>query len=179
MDEVSLSAIDTGRIISQETSLILFSVRCWVNPRDIVRPDGLRQWKFPIIPSGIGHATFRLVAQCLNELRQVLCKLNNNYSIYNNCSYTRFCFCKFLSFSSGIVLVYILLWCAAASLGYWLPTFWDDVLVSSLWVTMPRTFWPLNMVVKRRFGAEWRISLCYPDFLFQGTRVAVRLGATF
>jgi hypothetical protein len=34
----------------------------------IVRPEG-SQWKIPIIPSGLELATFRLVAQCLNQLR--------------------------------------------------------------------------------------------------------------
>ena len=44
--------------------LLVIYIRIWVDPRAIVRPEGLSQ----LTPPGIEPATFRLVAQYLNQL---------------------------------------------------------------------------------------------------------------
>ena len=65
------SAHESGKVVSPthlpplptwEIFLILISVRGWVEP-------GLCQWKIPMTPPGIESATFRLVAQYLNRVR--------------------------------------------------------------------------------------------------------------
>jgi hypothetical protein len=61
------SALRAGRPLPPGRFLILISVRGWGDP--IVRLEGLVQLKNPMTSSGIDPVTFRLVAQCLSQLR--------------------------------------------------------------------------------------------------------------
>jgi len=89
------SAHEGGKVVSsthrqplppQEIFLALISVRGWVNSTAIVQPEGICPWKIPFIKSKIEPATFRLVAQCLNQPRhRVPCyKPNTGEKIINH-----------------------------------------------------------------------------------------------
>jgi hypothetical protein len=76
--------------LPQEIFLVLISDRSWIDCSVIVRQEGLCQWNIPMTPSGVEPATFRLLAQCLNQLRHRIrkcskMKLNSfDWQLYNS-----------------------------------------------------------------------------------------------
>jgi hypothetical protein len=66
---VTLSVLRTGHLFpSRNIASTHFCYRL-SRPRVIQLPKVLCQWKIKITPSGIEPATFRLVAQCLDQMR--------------------------------------------------------------------------------------------------------------
>ena len=64
----------------QDISLVLISVIGWVNPKAIVRLEGLSQWKIPMTPGNQAHDLLSCnpVTQCLNQLCQCISRETDN-----------------------------------------------------------------------------------------------------
>jgi len=78
MKVARLSALRTGRLYPHKTSLILVSVRGFVDTRAIVRLEGLIEWKIPVSSWEIEHATFRHVGQWFHQLQLLYSYLQEN-----------------------------------------------------------------------------------------------------
>jgi len=61
MEVARLSALHNSHLYTQEISLVLISVRGWIDPTAIVPPEGLYQ---SMTPSGIETTIFWFVAHC-------------------------------------------------------------------------------------------------------------------
>jgi hypothetical protein len=86
MKVVRLSAICSGCLYPTGNIPGLISVGGWVDFKAIVRPEEFCQWTLQKTSSGIEPATFRLVAQCLTQLRhRVPQKLRTEYNFSLNC----------------------------------------------------------------------------------------------
>jgi hypothetical protein len=85
---VRLSALCTGHPLPPGRFLVLISVRGWINPGTTVELEALGQLKNPMTSSGIEPMTFRLGAQCLNQLHCVPQDLQQGVSTHW-CSLTK------------------------------------------------------------------------------------------
>ena len=69
MKMVKLSALRTGRLYPQEIFLVFISVKRLSQSQGHSAAERIMSIKIPMTPSGMEPATFRLVEQCLNQMR--------------------------------------------------------------------------------------------------------------
>jgi hypothetical protein len=77
-----LSVLRAGRTLPRKDFLRLIYNTGWVNPRAVVRLEGLSKFKISMTSSGFEPATFRLVAECIHTHTHTRAYFTNYFLIH-------------------------------------------------------------------------------------------------
>ena len=107
MKVVRLSASRTGRLYPQEIFLVLIFTRGWVDPRAMVRSEGILSLKNPVTPLGVDPGTVWLVAQRLNHHATPAPSDNLNLTeiTYNGSNVLNMCVVKCVQKCSNVLIM--------------------------------------------------------------------------